>query len=666
MSFCERCKKLIAFIDGEYSKAEELQGQGREGRPYYKSRTDHRIDLQVSQDCTLCALIFDTISDDKLSELLEHRDPHLNVEAQWHFSIPRRNFSLLFNGLPRSHALSTLEVYHGDTIYYLSHGRHFDFTPDGQLAISHDTPENSTDSGATWSLALQWLTACNSTHKTCKTGASLPLPTRLLSISSSNSVTEVKLIESSKLATNVDYCTLSHCWGKTQITTLQRSNYDTFLKGITLSSLSKTFRDAIHAAVSLGFQYLWIDSLCIVQNDKLDWANEALMMSSVYSGSALNLAATSAADGRAGLFFNRNKGSARVCITEKLRRRILVNNEIWQKYVENGPLAERGWVTQERFLAARTIHFTSSQVFWECREMRASESFPNGQKGDNKELFNTIPLKTSLLTSNGWSRVVEQYCSTVLSKEEDKLIAMSGIAKHFQSQLKDQYLAGLWLKNIEIQLLWQVGVLSAYDLTASRPSKYRAPSWSWASLDGEVEIPKSNVHSTESILIRVVEAKIQPVIPSQSFGQIQSASLTIECGPLKKGFGPFRKDSWISTFRLSFIHTEAGPRHFGNRKDIGKLVATDVVWLMLVANKETPPSPMGLMLQPTGGAGEYERLGIFFLGWDAYETTTATHATVDQFLSAPAPSAVDNSNAYCHIERPSDRREEWKYFITLI
>jgi hypothetical protein len=169
---------------------------------------------------------------------------------------------------------------------------------DKQLPEAHHTPETTTNSEATWSLAREWLAACNTSHQTYRPSESLQLPTRLLSIGSSDSITEIRLVESSKIATKVEYCTLSHCWGKIQITTLQRSNYDDFLKGIAISSLPKTFRDAIHAAVKLGFQYIWIDSLCIVQNDELDWAYEALRMTSVYSGSALNLAATSAVNGQ--------------------------------------------------------------------------------------------------------------------------------------------------------------------------------------------------------------------------------------------------------------------------------------------------------------------------------------------------------------------------------
>jgi hypothetical protein len=235
---------------------------------------------------------------------------------------------------------------------------------------------------------------------------------------------------------------------------------------------------------------------------------------------------------------------------------------------------------------------------------------------------------------------------------------MVGIAMQFQSQFKDEYLAGLWLKNIEAQLLWQV-----HSFGCSRPAKYRAPPWSWASLDGKIELPGLNMHSLEfdrvkeTIAIRVADFKIQPTVPSQPFGQIQSASLRIECPPLKQAFLQWSKvlDYW------PFIQTEAGPRRVGYRIDIGAFVATDVLCLMLVTyTNSSSYVPHGLILSPTGHKGEYKRLGIFHL---LRNTNNQDVATLYEFFSAPD---VEGSDAYCNIEKSSFRRRKLKYYVTLV
>lgn len=140
----------------------------------------------------------------------------------------------------------------------------------------------------------------------CKVVSDAPhrLPTRLLEIGEQNY--QLRLCIAPPPGTN--YATLSHCWGRLKFLTLARSNLVAFQSAIPFGLLPKTFQDVVGIARKFGFQYLWIDSLCIIQDDREDWEREAPTMAHVYGGSGLNIAATGANDGREGLFFKRDVG----------------------------------------------------------------------------------------------------------------------------------------------------------------------------------------------------------------------------------------------------------------------------------------------------------------------------------------------------------------------
>jgi hypothetical protein len=122
------------------------------------------------------------------------------------------------------------------------------------------------------------------------------LPTRVLDVSADE---PVLLLTNGKCA---EYVALSHCWGgrTNQMTTLE--NYESHQRGIKLDSLSKTFRDAVQVTQSIGIDYLWIDSLCIIQNDEADWGKEAAVMGSVYEQAYCTIMAAAASNGSVGCF----------------------------------------------------------------------------------------------------------------------------------------------------------------------------------------------------------------------------------------------------------------------------------------------------------------------------------------------------------------------------
>ncbi|KAF7946639.1 hypothetical protein EAE96_009632 [Botrytis aclada] len=225
-------------------------------------------------------------------------------------------------------------------------------------------------------LARAWLGGCCSSHSACRQQeeASGP-PTRLIKIDCQ----EIRLCISDNESCS-KYATLSHCWGKAEVLRLQKDNLQAFLKKISYDKLCKTFRDAIDIARALGFSWIWIDSLCIIQGDSEDWSKEASRMSTVYGLSSLNIAATAAPDGTIGCLFARDLRvielhKAEVKINHQKQISKIVDLDLYGHSITNAALARRAWAVQERILAPRTLHFTESQLFWECRTKQACETF---------------------------------------------------------------------------------------------------------------------------------------------------------------------------------------------------------------------------------------------------------------------------------------------------
>lgn len=238
------------------------------------------------------------------------------------------------------------------------------------------------------------------------------------------------------------------------------------MKNIPEDDLTQTFRDAIKITRALGIEYIWIDSLCIIQDSPSDWQAEAVLMESVYSGGTINIAATGAADGRQGCFLQPQDYIGKVpvkSVKSTPEKCWVISNR--PDFIPAMPLARRAWTIQERLLSTRTLHFSRSELVWECKTGDAREEFPQiiERKRENTSLAST------------WDRIVEQYTRASLTNTSDKLIAIGGIARAAQLESGGRYLAGLWEKDIEEQLFW----LCRGGGGNQRPKSgvYRAPSW---------------------------------------------------------------------------------------------------------------------------------------------------------------------------------------------
>jgi Heterokaryon incompatibility protein (HET) len=135
------------------------------------------------------------------------------------------------------------------------------------------------------------------------------LPTRLIYVSDNDQGVRLCITKDINRTNNADlkYASLTHCWGTKEMFLTTPKNIETMLCNIPVTLLTKTFRDAINITRRLNLQYLWIDSICIIQEDEGDWARESATMAAVYAGCFVNLVASAAPDGTVGCLFDRNR-----------------------------------------------------------------------------------------------------------------------------------------------------------------------------------------------------------------------------------------------------------------------------------------------------------------------------------------------------------------------
>lgn len=364
-------------------------------------------------------------------------------------------------------------------------------------------PANSTDSPKTLELALSWIQDCVSTHAECsRPMLEMRLPTRLLELNQP-SRGSIRLRESSTFPKKPRYVTLSHCWGNTKHILLTSATCRALSDGIPITSLARNFRDAMQIAEFLGFQFIWIDSLCIMQDSLQDWQHEASTMGDVYKGSSCNIAATASSDGSGGCFRDRDPRYLKPClVTTEFSNHS--NSAYWLEsrrlpHDTFQPLFDRGWVVQERVLAPRTLHFGSEYLLWECQRDRKTELYPHGYPRYTSPLPSLTMGPSKYLSKREarsyWKELIREYSLCQLTEPRDKLVAISAIAKELNTLGGwGDYLAGLWRSDILHDLLWVSTAESKGSGTKagtrSRPDVYRAPSWSWASIDGPIDWAK--------------------------------------------------------------------------------------------------------------------------------------------------------------------------------
>ena len=481
------------------------------------------------------------------------------------------------------------------------------------------------------------------------------------------------------------YATLSHSWGSYNIIKLTSEDLDTYMEALPVERFPKSFKEAIEITQILGLDYLWIDSLCIIQDNEDDWQKESALMSSVFGGSTITIAASSARDASQGCFMKQPyfSGGLRARITDGELRRVqdFRSRKVNDLSTFETHLGTRAWALQEIMLPPRTIHFGDRGAFWECRTKIASEYLPDGFPGQQVRPLVSQKEEFQYL----WPKIVRLYSAANLTFGKDKLPALSGIAKLGYNETGDQYLAGLWKDKLEEQLCWSRGHWAS-ESTMMRPRPpWRAPTWSWASIDGEV------IWHTRSFLdtayVKVLHANTTKY-GYDPFGQVTSGVIRLACSSLAAGYlvhsiefnNPEPKEE-------AFIVPYAGNRELNfsvqiDCQDDRNNAPGKLSYLLPLLSGKTARFTKrereskdwirkimieGIVLQATGVTkGEFSRIGSF--KFYKYRSTDDGNEeeTYEQFLKLSKGYGKTTTKAVCAEVISNRKHVDKRYVITLV
>ena len=416
-------------------------------------------------------------------------------------------------------------------------------------------------SPATTAIIKNWVHDCTTSHPLCKPPDQSFLPSRLIDVGDERSK-DARLILTRDASDcqqmnekSARYIALSYCWGlgdnakdATEFTATPET-IQQHLNMLPIQSLPRTILDAIAFTRRLGVRYLWVDSLCIIQGNSIeareDWMKESPLMAEIYGRAYLTIASTWAKSMHDGIFITRPSDPEK-CVGLGLRS---LENPRCKGVVKlvpkhdspvdsmDEPLHRRAWALQERILSRRVLICNRDQLVWECQSCCFTESGFKmrgiGRMRLDREFLDDLESNDKAFQSN-WACVVTDYCHKCLTNPSDKLPAIGGLAKKFHLfHPEDEYLAGLWKESILHDLLW---VHKNYDTPSNysercKPQSYRAPSWSWASVDGGVRWMFSEA-AGKSVHARLLDHRVTTE-GRDVFGMIKYAHITLQA-PLWK------------------------------------------------------------------------------------------------------------------------------------
>ncbi|KAI1350324.1 heterokaryon incompatibility protein-domain-containing protein [Xylaria sp. FL0043] len=488
-----------------------------------------------------------------------------------------------------------------------------------------------------------WVSKCFKEHSHCGGRDPKPMPHRILEIQDYREP-RVRLVEGKDMVG--EYACLSHRWYQsTSEASLVKKNLDLYKSMVPIHALYPLLKDAILVAGLVGLRFLWIDCLCIIQDDEEDWNIEAATMASVYENARLTIAATGCEGGH-GLFYK----SSQVNVTEvtvagnkPVYIRPLMKHPVWKqgttKSVEfssdpDYPLMNRGWVYQERALSKRMIHFTRQEIVWECVEdvwCECKSNYPFSPsnywvKNDGQDLHR----RRSIVDSQ-WDSIVPTFALMSLTFPSDRLPALSGVARRYGEYHGYEYLAGFWKQTIQYDFFWGRGNSDV----EPRPRPKVAPTWSWASIMGHVRPVESSMELRSEPELKPCEFltfhghEIEGVTGSDTYGKLRKALLHVS-GPVVYGT-VIHPSSWKagatrrSVFNLCGFHigeasfsfhadydfTIQGPNYIPSGQVAAYLITHKHPFLSgKGTDRRMISKPQGIVLRPLSGEeSSFERIG---------------------------------------------------------
>ncbi|KJK64553.1 ANK ankyrin repeat protein [Aspergillus parasiticus SU-1] len=501
----------------------------------------------------------------------------------------------------------------------------------------------NTQSAETYQQIVTWLQQCIKNHHACTVGSNGRfLPTRLIDLTGWGRGKAVKLVESNSIHRDqsTPYIALSHRWDG-QITAVASTTSENILprlEELTIDTLPRNFVHAMEVTHLLKINYLWIDSLCILQDSKEDWNREAALMSEVYQNSECTISDQSGQTSSMGFFCSGDVQNDSVefrCSSQDGQSskmvRAVKTQPSWVALLAQGPLQSRGWCLQERELSPRVLHYTPSQVLWECRAFKASEGWPardisgelsEGYSGYNLRILDRIQAQDTHEIYTSWLNTVRDYASRSLTKYEDTFPALGGLARIVHGYVHCDYVAGMWAADLRRSIAWVPGEGPNDDSSStSRHATYVAPTWSWASVVGKVSFEQAKALSrdvTDETVAVIDGWRITHLTPDP-FGQIASAELHMTTPILTAVLDYYSTSSY---YFLRGPHDTVGKWYGQMIFDVkAESESLQVVWCIPLFTSDVRGG-IGLALVPVQGQEHtYRRVGhIWELGMSHFQT----------------------------------------------
>lgn len=394
-----------------------------------------------------------------------------------------------------------------------------------------------------------------------------------------------------------------------------------------ITNLPKVFYDAILLTRQLGIKYLWIDALCIPEGQFDTFARDSAAFGSVYSNAYLTLAGTGADGTSQGLFFPRTNTSY-ICIRHQTRRG--VSGDLWMHslalekefigrpptILEKEPLCKGVWAFQERVLSKRTVHFASDQVYFEClKHFRSEDGLLMDESFHSTE--KVVPNEAEGDGLAPWFGILWHYTTCELTDSSDKLSALANVASAYSQILEDEYVAGLWKSSLIECLCWQ-------SVQCKPVNDYRAPSWSWASVDGLVGVGFNS--SSWKPLSTIQDTKVELEDDSKPFGKVKSASITLEASMVHLSVSDSKGFTGEAMLRVTDKKEDEG-FHAGldtmskTHSDVEEALRGMELWAVLLAEVQMVDgipggydvaTYRGIIVTPVEGGGAMKRIGFIF------------------------------------------------------
>jgi hypothetical protein len=510
----------------------------------------------------------------------------------------------------------------------------------------------------------KWLSVCDAEHQSCHplNLALKILPTLLLDVAPNNSQLDAVNLKYVGMEI-LSYAALSYCWGAKQPNATTSANIKSHLKQMSVATLPLSLQDAVLVTRKLGLRYLWIDSLCIIQDDEEAKTHEIGRMDQIYHNAYVTISASSAKSCDEGFLHLRTPPMVPIHVPFCTENCSVGTLEMIRRLSSEGPSIEeigshrpidpielRGWTLQESFMSRRMLVYSQFQLFWTCTKSWVSDGGRVQREEFFRPEFSLRVLKEPKVSD--WYDLIEEYSQRQLSDTMDKMIAISSVAGYFARLMKDKYLAGHWASDLSNSLCWVVSggssIYSRCDLRTTQPSQWRAPSWSFMSVDGRVKILRegeirfSATRFGNSPFLTVLDCSAAPSSSKAPFGQvqIQKSFITVKGRILEM---PWNSSTFTSDFKQgigkeyrTLVFDTCGiqnsvehPIVLTNLEGLSQGQGNNL-WLLMICQKshhgelgmpaveggsgDTSPAvewnPWGLILQRRPN-GEYHRVGCF-------------------------------------------------------